>query len=449
MSPATHALDRRLYELRSAHDSVKASLAELDGVHIYALLVTGHGFSGTSADLAGPAVARLTELPHAALPLDDLLAEVIGIRRGGQVDDRRAAELVAWINSPTMLVPPAGRRPGERNLVPAPHGTEALSAQGVLQALDEAIAEMHEVIARIDAAWQGFAPRLDRVSAEANGLAAQLPGNRALAAVRAEVGLLATRVIGDPLGAIEVLDQAEAVLASAEDVRATSGPLQDRLVACRRTAADVESAIVSGRHGLDRSRAEFVAPAGMLAPLDAEVLTGERGLLPWLGRLERLVAEGEVTLATTGIDRWEALAGQTLAAARQVAEANVGPTTRRRELQGLLRAARVKAGASGRAEDPWTTELANRADAALAIPCDLAAAEAAVEAFVEDLRLSPTPAQGASAQIARARADRVERAERAGPAGEPAPGAPGAPGLSGVRGAPGAAAAGSAWGVPA
>jgi hypothetical protein len=437
MSPATHALDRRLYELRSAHESVKASLAELDGVHIYALLVAGHGFSGTTADVAGPPVARLTELRKAAVPLDDLLADVIGIRRGGPLDDRRAAELVAWINSPTMLVPPSERRPDGRTLVSAPHGAEALSAQGVLQALDEAIAEMHEVIARIDVAWQGFAPRLDRVSAEANELAAQLPGNRALAAVRAELGLLATRVIGDPLGAIEVLDQAEAAIAAAETVRATSGPVQERLVACRQTASEVESAVVTGRHGLDRSRAEFVDPAGMLAPIDAEVLTGERGLLPWLGRLERLVAEGEVALAIAGLDRWEALASQTLAAARQVAEANVGPTTRRRELQGLLRAARVKAGASGRAEDAWTTELAGRAEAALAIPCDLAAAEAAVDALLDDLRLSPTPAQGASARIARARAERAERARRAGPPGVPDPSAPAA------------TATGAAWGVSA
>jgi hypothetical protein len=441
MSPATHALDRRLHELRTAHESVKARLADLDGDHIYALLVAGHGFSGATADVARPAVARLADLRESAAPLSGLLASVLDERQAGPLDDRRAAELVAWLNSPSIMVPSSGPRASERPLVPAPHGAEVLSAQGVLQALDEAIDRLREVITTIDGAWQGFGDRLERVSAEADAVAAQLPGNRALAAARGDLGLLATRVIGDPLGAIEVLDLAEAAIAAADSVRDESRPLHDRLAACRRTAADIEAAVVAGRHGLDRSRAEFVAPAGMFEPLDPAVLTGERGLLPWLGRLERLVEEGEVGLATTGLDRWEELAAQTLAAARQVAEANVGPTKRRRELRGLLRAARVKAGASGRAEDPWATELADRAEAALAIPCNLAEAEAQVDAFLDDLRLSPTPAQGADAQIARARAAREERARSTPPpASRPGPG----PGTgAGGQGSP------RAWGMSA
>lgn len=409
MSPATHALDRRLYELRTSHESATASLSELDGDHIYALLVADHGFSGATAGAAGPAVRRLADLRASAAPIAGVLAEVADVRRAGQLDDRRAAELVAWLNSPTIMVPPGNPPVSQRPLRPAPHGAEVLSAQGVLQALGQAIEALRGVIGRIDAAWQGFSARLEQVSARADALAAELPGNRALAATRAELSLLATRVIGDPLGAVEVLDLAEAAIDAADSVRDECRPLHERLATCHRMAADLDTAIAQGRHGLDRSRAEFLAPPGMLAPLDTAVLTGERGLLPWLARLENLVERGDVGLAATGVDRWEALAGETLAAARQVAEANVGPTKRRRELQGLLRAARVKAGASGRAEDAWAAELATRADAALAIPCDLAEAEAAVEAFLEDLRLTPTPAQGAGARIARARAERAAR----------------------------------------
>jgi hypothetical protein len=416
MSPATHALDRRLYELRTSHESAATSLGELDGDHIYALLVAGHGFSGSTADAAGPALRRLGDLRASAAPIEGVLAEVAEVRRGGQLDDRRAAELVAWLNSPTIMVPPGNPPVSQRPLRPAPHGAEVLSAQGVLQALAEAIEALREVMGRIDAAWQGFSARLEQVSARADALAAELPGNRGLAAARADLSLLATRVIGDPLGAVEVLDLAEAAIEAADGVREETRPLHDRLASCRNTVAELEAVIARGRHGLDRSRAEFVSPPGMLAPLDDAVLTGERGLLPWLARLEALVERGDVGLAATGVDRWQALADETLAAARQVAEANVGPTKRRRELQGLLRAALVKAGASGRAEDAWTAELAGRAERALAIPCDLAEAEAGVEAFLEDLRLTPTPAQGASAQIAKARADRAARA--------PAPGAP-------------------------
>lgn len=430
MSPATHALDRRLYELRTSHESATTSLGELDGDHIYALLVAGHGFSGSTADAAGPALSRLRDLRASAAPIEGVLAEVAEVRRAGQLDDRRAAELVAWLNSPTIMVPPGNPPVSQRPLRPAPHGAEVLSAQGVLQALAEAIEALREVMGRIDAAWQGFSARLERVSARADALAAELPGNRALAAARADLSLLATRVIGDPLGAVEVLDLAEAAIEAADGVREESRPLNERLASCRRTVAEVEAAIAQGRHGLDRSRAEFVAPPGMLAPLDDAVLTGERGLVPWLDRLEGLVERGDVGLATTGVDRWQALADETLAAARQVAEANVGPTKRRRELQGLLRAALVKAGASGRAEDAWTSELAGRAERALAIPCDLAEAEAAVEAFLEDLRLTPTPAQGASAQIARARAERAARGSAPAAPARPAVDRPGAWGMS-------------------
>jgi hypothetical protein len=77
-----------------------------------------------------------------------------------------------------------------------------------------------------------------------------------------------------------------------------------------------------------------------------------------------------------------------------VAEANARPSLRRRELQGLLRAARVKAGASGRAEDMTLTELAARADRALDAPCDLVEAQAHLDAYMDELRRGPAPAPG-------------------------------------------------------
>jgi len=61
----------------------------------------------------------------------------------------------------------------------------------------------------------------------------------------------------------------------------------------------------------------------------------------------------------------------------------------------LLRAARVKAGAMGRAEDLRVTELAARAMRSLAVPCDLPAAESAVEAFLEELRNPALSSAGA------------------------------------------------------
>ena len=102
--------------------------------------------------------------------------------------------------------------------------------------------------------------------------------------------------------------------------------------------------------------------------------------------------------AGAGLERWRSLAEQTVAVARQVAEANARPWRRRQELQGLLRATRVKAGAMGRAEDPLVSDLAGQAARSLAVPCDLPAAESAIEALLEGLR-QPVPSSAADSSV--------------------------------------------------
>jgi adenylosuccinate lyase len=141
-----------------------------------------------------------------------------------------------------------------------------------------------------------------------------------------------------------------------------------------------------GRDDLAASRAEIHQPRGLLDAVDEDVVTGERGLRPWLGRLERLVADGKTGLADKGIESWQALADQTLSTARQVAKANQRPVGRRHELLRLLEAAKVKAHASGRGADPRVTDLAKRADEALAVPCDLEDAQVKVDAYLDELR---------------------------------------------------------------
>jgi hypothetical protein len=386
VSPAAYVLDRRLYELRTARQAADATFAELEGEDTYALAAAGGGLTGTTASRVGPALDRVAELRDALGRLDELLDQVTDLRDAGHVDDRRATDLVARLNSPSILVPSGAR-------ADAP----VLTAQDVLAAVDEAVERVREVLAEVDAAWGEFLPRLEKATAQADRLARSLPSYAALAEARALMTVLPEIVVEDPLGAVEELTRVEAVLGDVDRVRDQVTRLQEVLAAAGEAVTELESLIAEGRHALDRSRIEIADPRDLLDPIDPAVVTGERGLRPWLARLDRLVGEGDVELAARGLERWRELADQTRVVARQVAEANARPSLRRRELQGLLRAARVKAGASGRAEDMVLTELAARADRALDAPCDLAEAQARVDAYMDELRRGPAPAPSATA----------------------------------------------------
>lgn len=384
MSPAAVALDRRLHDLRATRDAVRAGLAELEADDTFAALADGADLSGATAERAEHALARLTRLRPGLAQVDELLAEVGSLRDSNQIDHRRAIELVARLNGATVSVP------SERA---TPHIT---TPQGLLTAVDDTLTSLREVVAAAGTVRRELLQRFERAVARADRLAAELPDFRSVAALRATLVTLPGRIAADPLGTAGELEQVEAALAAAARSRDDVARLYDDLAAAERTLDEIEALMGEGGEALRRSRAQVADPPGLLDPLDPSLLTGERGLRPWLQRLSRLVAEGDLARAAKGLARWQALADQTRAAAQQVAEANARPVERRRELEGLLRAALVKAGASGRAEDPVLTDLAAQARRALAVPCDLAAAEVRVEAYLDELRRTPTPAQAAA-----------------------------------------------------
>jgi hypothetical protein len=266
-----------------------------------------------------------------------------------------------------------------------------MAPQDLLDTLDEAVGPLRALVTEVDTAWHELPTRLERVTAEAERLALELPAFRSIAAARSTLADLPARVVHDPLGAADDLAQVQAALAGAQATRADVTRLGHTLKAATATLTEIESLIDEGRDALARSVAETHEPWGLLDPLDAGVLSGERGLRPWLARLERLVAEGRVALAEKGLASWRALADQTLDAARQVAAANIRPVARRHELQRLLGAAKVKARASGRADDPRVTQLADQAQQALLVPCDIDLAENRVDAYLDALRRKPRP----------------------------------------------------------
>lgn len=384
-SPGAHGVDRRAHEMRAARDALVADALAVEAADTYAVLAASGRLAGLTAERAHRAVAQMTALWRGLEPLDDVLAQVEDRLAGAHGDDHEAAELMALMNGPSIMVASSADEPG-----PEPVPGRSLTPDDLLGALQGALDPVHQLVAEVDAAWRQLVPWLDRVSAEADRIAAELPGLRSLAAARVALDELPDRIVKDPLGAAEQLTRIESTLAEATASRAELARLGGAVTAAARILAELEGSVSEGRDAFDRSRAEIVGPDGLLEPVEPDLLTREPGLGPWLARLERLVAEGEAPRAWAGLEHWRALADQTMTVARQVAEANARPWRRRGELQGLLRAARVKAGAMGLAEDPAITDLAGRAAQALAVPCDLAAAESAVETFLDALH-APAP----------------------------------------------------------
>jgi hypothetical protein len=396
VSVGAHEFRRRLDELRAAREALVAEAEALEAEDTYVVLAASNWLTGVTAERVRLALARMAELWQGLGLLDDLIERVEEALGEPHVDNRQA-RLMALVCGPSIVMaparsladdaaPPAGPDfPSRRRLTPGE----------LLRSLENVLTPARDVVAQVDAAWRALVPRLDRLKVDAERLAGELPGLKALAAARALLDALPDRIVEDPLGADDELTKIEWTVACAARARVEVARLREAVAGGGRTLADLERLVAEGREAFDRSRTEIVSPEGLLEPVDPDVMSREPGLRPWLARLEQLVLEGDVSRAGAGLDCWRALADETMVVARQVAEVNARPWRRHRELQGLLRAARVKAGAMGRAEDLRVTELAARAMRSLAVPCDLPAAESAVEAFLEELRNPALSSAGA------------------------------------------------------
>jgi hypothetical protein len=436
VSVGAHEFRRRLDELRAARGALVAEAEALEAEDTYIVLAASNWLTGVTAERVRLALARVAELWQGLGLLDDLIARVEEALDEPHVDNRQA-RLMALVCGPSIVMAPtrslsddvaplAGSgAPSQRRLTPGE----------LLRSLENVLTPARDVVAQVDAAWRALVPRLDRVKVEAERLAAELPGLKALAAARDLLDALPDRIVADPLGSNDELSKIEWTVACATRARVEVVRLREAVAGGGRTLADLERLMAEGRDAFERSRTEIVSPEGLLEPVDPDLMSREPGLRPWLARLEQLVLEGDVSRAEAGLDRWRALADETMVVARQVADVNARPWRRHRELQGLLRAARVKAGAMGRAEDLRITELAARAMRSLAVPCDLAAAESAVEAFLEELR-NPAPSSAGAGGAAALASDAPGTTGGAAGAGVTGTGTMGDEGLADAGGGP-------------
>lgn len=390
MSEVVTYAERRLRELRAARDAVTTNLLDLEAEGAYALLKAGDGLSGATALKAKPALARLPELWRGLELLDDLIDRADAQRGTGGLNERRARELSELLDGPSITLPAETVPLAQRQLTGSSVAVQTTTATTLLAGMEATFEAVRDVVTEVDAAWRDLLGRVQQATAALDQLPPEAAGDPQVTTARTTLDGLATRVADDPLGATADLERAEAALDTVQqaitDRRARATRLDADLATARTLLAELERLVGEGRLALDRSRAEVARPEGLLEPLDPAILTGETGLRPWLNRLDQLAVAGDVDKAGRGYQRWRQVADDTLAAARQVAAANTAPTTRRQELRGLLRAAKAKAAASGRAEDAALTQLARRASQVLGVPCDLPAAAKHVAAYVDALR---------------------------------------------------------------
>ncbi len=172
--------------------------------------------------------------------------------------------------------------------------------------------------------------------------------------------------------------------------------LPAQLVGARAQLEEIRRLIRSGADAWAEARQKISEPADLCEPLDPSGLEcSDRGLQPWLARIEDQATSGRWPAAAASVEQWQKLAQRWLAGAHHVLGADSAPLLHRNELRGLVQAWQARAAASGRAEEPRLIDLGSAAEDSLYVaPCDLVVAEARVHAYIAALRNNP-PGDGA------------------------------------------------------
>ncbi len=206
-----------------------------------------------------------------------------------------------------------------------------------------------------------------------------------LTAARGMLDDALSQVASDPLGTDPRVaqDAVERARLLVTDYQNRLDALPKELDDADRTVLEIEVLIARGREALERTREKIARPSRVLKPMDIAVIAqAPRGLAPWLDRLVQAHGEGDVRAALIGMESWSNLADELRGEAEKIVAANEAPLKRRDELRGLLTALKAKAAASGLAEDSKAQALHDLANDELWVaPCDLARAEAAVDAY--------------------------------------------------------------------
>ncbi|MFB4195095.1 hypothetical protein [Streptomyces carpaticus] len=389
-------VDRALVRLAAEHEAIESSLLTLQD-HAGRRLLEGARLTGLTRERWQRAEATVADLWSWFETCTETLTTARELRSRRRFPGREELTRLSLLLEGRNLVISGGELLAEHT-----------SWQQLVARMNRGYAEVLDVVAAADAVWSALPARIDLLSAELRRVselahsAGVRPGTHPagddLERVTGELTALRAEVISDPLAfwvpdpgsttpgggrpdtarydrAARTLDdirrEVDAVFGVRKDAEARLLGLRDVLSRADRTLAEARAARVEVLSKIAAS--EVPAVSGPPVALQQQLATAGdyRRRAQW-HRLSPL------------LDALEVRAEEELERARSSLSAVTAPLAIRAELRGRLDAYRAKAVRLGKDDDPLLTE---RYDAARRLlwtaPCDLRAAEGAVQRYQE------------------------------------------------------------------
>ncbi len=396
-------LGRILVDRQARHKRALTNLQELMDNISYKLLtdkkVQGN-LVGISRDRIVPALGAMNELwgllPRLSTALKEAADKHANLSRFFQDKELAAIDelLTGQSIQITEQIPFA-----QRNLSDPSVKVSTMSIDQVLDLIDPIYAAARDVVMEVDKVFNTLLVKADEVDAvlnEATTKAASLDPASTPLVVQLQERCRKARAacLADPLsigsdyadaikteadallkkleGFITLKQEAEAQVKNAPAMLAT---LKDTYANAQ--AAEAERKLKVTGFPLDTMPALFGESVFNDAPL---------GLVPWLARLEKTLAEGNWRACQVGINNWEMHCQQRQEQATQVLNANLAPVNRRRELRGLIDALAAKAAQMQVVEKPKLSGIYKELSEILyARPTNLGRAEELVKQYASIL----------------------------------------------------------------
>ncbi|MFF6869220.1 hypothetical protein ACFZDF_12995 [Streptomyces sp. NPDC007910] len=388
-------VDRALARLGAEHKAVEDSLLALQD-HAGRRLLEGASLTGTTRERWAVAERTITLLWTCFDVYTDALREAHEVRARRRWPGREElVELTERLRGESVLVPGGA---GEEALL-----SERFTLEGLVRRMNELYASSLDLVVTADAVWSALPARIDLLAAElgrTRSLAHSVgvrpgehPAGDELEEITAELGLLRSQVITDPLafwrpaagssapgGGRPDTGRYDRAALALEDVRREI----EAVLAVRQDSEDRLLRLRDVLSRADRTLAEARAARGeVLAKIAASEVPAVSG--PPTALQERLVAAAEYRRHAQWhrlsplLDSLEREAEEELLRARESLTAVTAPLAVRAELRGRLDAYKAKVARLGAAEDPLLIERYDTARRMLwSAPCDLRVAEEAV-----------------------------------------------------------------------
>lgn len=404
-------VDRALARLGAEHEAVESSLLALQD-HSGRRLLEGAELTGVTKERWARTDEAITALWAHYEAYSAALADARELRaRRRWPTQTELARLTELLRGDGITVSGAEVPDHARSLTGPARLTEQLSLDELLRRMNSWYDQAMETVAAADSVWSALPARIDLLAAETQrvrSLAHSVgvrpgahPSGDELEQLAEELTRLRARTVSDPLDfwlpepapgradtsryeeagrrLEDIRREVEAVLHVRDDAEHRLKRLRDVMSRADRTLTEARSARVEVLSKILAS--DVPAVSGPAAALH------ER-----LGAAEEFAGSAQWHRLSPLLDRLEADADDELLRARDSLTAVTAPLAVRAELRGRLDAYRAKVARLGMAEDPLLIERYDQARRLLwSAPCDLAAAERAVQRYQQAVAEIGTP----------------------------------------------------------